>query len=140
MVSSIDRDPSFGTDRLTSALMEFSGGGQAIFNCSTQMVPYQRVQYFGTKGRIEIEIPFNAPKDRPTRIFIDETGELFVSGIVTEEFPTADQYTVQGDAFSRAILEDTEPPVPLEDAIANMNVIEAIFASASSNGWVTIER
>ena len=133
----IDRDPGFGTDRLTSALMDF-GSGHAIFTCSTQLIPYQRAQFFGTKGRIEIEIPFNAPKDRPTRIFIDETGELFGSGIVTEEFPTADQYTMQGDAFSRAILDDTEVPVPLEDAIANMKVIEGIFAAAKSGGWVEI--
>ncbi len=138
VVGLIDRDPNFGTDRLTSAMLDFAGG-QAIFTCSTQMVPYQRVQFFGTKGRIEIQIPFNAPTDRPTRIFIDETGELFGSGIVTEEFPTADQYTMQGDAFSRAILEDTEVPVPLEDAIANMKVIEGIFESAKTSGWVAIQ-
>jgi predicted dehydrogenase len=133
----IERDPQMGTDRLTSALLDFDGG-QATFVCSTQMVPYQRVHFFGTKGRIEIEIPFNAPPDRPTRIFIDETGELFGSGIVTEEFPTADQYTMQGDAFSRAILDNTEVPVPLEDAIANMAVIEAIFRAAASGSWVAL--
>ena len=102
------------------------------------MVPYQRVHFLGTKGRIEIEIPFNAPKDRPTRIFIDETGDIFGSGIVTEEFPTADQYTIQGDAFSQAVLEGGEVPVPLEDAIANMAVIEAVFRSAETGGWVTL--
>jgi len=133
----IERDPQMGTDRLTSALLDFEGG-HATFTCSTQMVPYQRVHFFGTKGRIEIEIPFNAPKDRPTRIFIDETGELFGSGIVTEEFPTADQYTMQGDAFSRAILDNTEVPVPLEDAIANMAIIEAIFRAAASGSWVAL--
>jgi predicted dehydrogenase len=134
VVASIDRDPAMQTDRLTSALMEFAGG-HAIFTCGTQLVPYQRVQFFGTKGRIEIEIPFNAPKDRPTRLFVDIGGDLTGSGITTETFPTSDQYTVQGDAFSRAILDDTEVPVPLEDAIANMAVIEAIFRSAQSANW-----
>lgn len=138
VVGLIERDPQMGTDRLTSALLEFDGG-HATFTCSTQMVPYQRVHFLGTKGRIEIEIPFNAPKDRPTRIFIDESGELFGSGIVTEEFPTADQYTMQGDAFSRAILDNTEVPVPLEDAIANMSVIEAIFRAAETSTWVAVE-
>lgn len=133
----IGRDPQMGTDRLTSGMLDFERG-QAIFTCSTQLVPYQRVQYFGTRGRIEMEIPFNAPKDRPTRIFIDETGELFGSGIVTEEFATADQYTMQGDAFSRAILDDTEVPVPLEDAIENMQVIEALFQSGERGGWVRL--
>jgi len=134
VIGLVDRDPSFKTDRLTSALLDFHDG-QAIFTCSTQLVPYQRVQFFGTKGRIEIEIPFNAPKDRPTRIFVDETGELFGSGIKTEVFPTADQYTMQGDAFSRAVLDDTEVPVSLEEAIANMAVMEAIFRSAETGSW-----
>lgn len=134
VVGLIERDPKMKIDRLTSAMLEFEGG-QAIFTCSTQLVPYQRVQFFGTTGRIEIEIPFNAPKDRPTRIFIDGTGELFGSGIQVEEFPTSDQYTMQGDAFSRAVLEGGEVPVPLEEAIANMAVIEAVFRSGGTGHW-----
>jgi predicted dehydrogenase len=134
VIGLIDRDPQFKTDRLTSAILDFETG-QAIFTCSTQLVPYQKAQFFGTTGRIEIEIPFNAPKDRPTRILIDETGELSGDGIKIEEFPTADQYTMQGDAFSRAVLEGGEVPVPLEEAIANMAVIEAIFRSGETNQW-----
>ena len=134
----IDRDPAvapeFQTDRLTSAMLDF-GDGHSIFTCSTQLVPYQRMHFFGTTGRIEIEIPFNAPPDRPTRIFIDNGQDVFGSGIVTETFSTTDQYTVQGDAFSRAVLENTEVPVPLEDAIENMAVIEAIFQSATTGQW-----
>ena len=134
VVGLIERDPQLKVDRLTSAMLDFDGG-QAIFTCSTQLVPHQRVQFFGTTGRIEMEIPFNAPKDRPTRIFIDETGELLGSGIKVEEFPIADQYTMQGDAFSRAVLEGGEVPVPLEEAIANVAVIEAIFRSGETGHW-----
>jgi predicted dehydrogenase len=137
VVGCFDRDPAMGTDRLTSAMLEFESGGQAIFNCSTQLVPYQRVHFFGTKGRIEIEIPFNAPKDRPTRIFVDG-GDLFGADRVTEEFPVCDQYTLQGDQFSKAILDDGEVPVPLEEAISNMKVIEAIFQSSETGKWVTL--
>jgi len=133
----IDRDPQLGTDRLTSALLEFPAG-HAIFTCSTQLVPYQRVNFYGTKGRVEIEIPFNAPPDRPTRIFVDDGGDLFGSGLSTETFPVVDQYTLQGDAFSRAVLDGTPPPVPLEEGIANMAVIGAIFDSAHSGHWKTI--
>ncbi len=137
VVGLIERDPKLGTDRLTSALLEFERG-HAIFTVSTQTVPYQRVHFVGTKGRIEIEIPFNAPPDRPTRLWVDENGDLAGSGIRTEEFPTADQYTMQGDAFSKAILEGGKVPVPLEQGIANMRVIEAIFRSAKAGGWVVI--
>jgi predicted dehydrogenase len=138
VVGLVERDPKMRIDRLTSAMLDFDGG-QAIFTCSTQLVPYQKVLFFGTRGRIEMEIPFNAPKDRPTRIFIDETGELFGSGIKVEEFPVADQYTLQGDAFSQAVLEGGEVPVPLEEAIKNMAVIEAVFKSGETGQWETPE-
>jgi predicted dehydrogenase len=139
VVARIDRDPQMRIDRLTSAILDFPAG-QSIFTCSTQLVPYQRVHFLGTRGRIELEIPFNAPIDRPTRLFIDDGGDLFGRSITTETFPICDQYTLQGDAFSRAVLENMEVPVPLEDAIKNMAVIEAIFRSASSGQWESPQR
>ncbi len=139
VVAKIDRDPQMHTDRLTSAILDFPAG-QSIFTCSTQLVPYQRIHFLGTRGRIELEIPFNAPLDRPTRLFIDDGGDLFGKNISTETFPTCDQYTLQGDAFSKAVLENTEVPVSLEDAIKNMAVIEAIFRSANSGQWESPQR
>lgn len=118
VVGSMERDPDFGTDRLTSAILDFPSG-HCVFTCSTQLVPYQRVQVLGTKGRVEVEIPFNAPPDRPTRIFIDNR---------VEEFAICDQYTIQGDLFSRAVREGGEVPTPLEDSLGNMAVIEKLFA------------
>ena len=115
----LDRDPDFKTDRLASVILQFPQG-QASFTCSTQLVPYQKMHLFGTTGRIEVEIPFNAPPDKPTRIFVNDE---------VEEFPVCDQYTIQGELFSRAILENTEVPVPLEDALKNMAVIEKILAT-----------
>jgi predicted dehydrogenase len=136
VVASIDRDPKMKTDRLSSAVMEFPSG-QAIFTCSTQLAPYQRLQFFGARGRIEIEVPVNAPNDRPTRIFIDTGSDLFGGGITTETFPVCDQYTIQGDAFSRAVLDGGEVPVPIEDAIKNMAVLDALFRSGKSGQWET---
>ena len=130
----VERDPEFKTDRLASAILEFPSG-QAVFTCSTQMVAYQRMQFLGTTGRIEMEIPFNAPNDRATRIFIDDGRDVFGGGVRTETIPVCDQYTLQGDAFSQAIREGREVPVPLEDAIANMAVIEAVFRSSESGKW-----
>jgi len=134
VVGLIDRDPEMQTDRLTSAILDFPGG-QSIFTCSTQLVPYQRIQFFGTRGRIELEIPFNAPPDRPTRLLVDEGGDLFGADLKIETFPVMDQYTLQGDAFSKAVQENKEVPVPLEDAIQNMAVIDAVFQSAKSGLW-----
>src|SRR5579884_2932677 len=109
----VDRDPEMGTDRLSSALLDF-GSGHALFTCSTQLVPFQRFQVLGTKARIEVEIPFNIPPDRPSRIFIDDGSQLGGLSARVEEFPTCDQYTTQGDAFSKAIQDDGEVPVPLD--------------------------
>lgn len=136
VVATLDRDPEMGVDRLASAILEFPGG-HSIFTCSTQLIPYQRIHFLGTHGRIELEVPFNAPPDRPTRLFVDSTGDLSGSGIATETFPIADQYTMQGDAFAKAVREDADVPVSLEDSIGNMSVIEAIFKSAQTSQWAT---
>jgi predicted dehydrogenase len=126
----VEYDPHFNTDRLASSILDF-GRGTSTFTCSTQLVPYQRVNIFGTAGRIEIEIPFNAPSDRPCRIWYEHGTE-----IEEIQFPVCDQYTLQGDQFSLAILNNTSVPTPIEDAVANMKVIEAVFRSAKSGTWV----
>lgn len=133
-----ERDPEFGVDRLTSAILEFPSG-QSVFTCSTQLVYYQRMHFLGTKGRIEIEIPFNAPTDRPCRLFVDDGSDLFGSGLETIEIPASDQYALQADRFSEALRTGADQPVPLEDAVANMAVIEAVFRAAASGGWETPE-
>jgi predicted dehydrogenase len=130
----VDRDPTMHTDRLASAILDYSPG-QAIFTVSTQLVPFQRMQILGTKARVDMEIPYNIPTDRPSRIFVDDGKQLAGLGARTEEFATQDQYMLQGEAFSRAILDNTEVPVTLEDAKLNMRVIEAVLRSGETGKW-----
>jgi predicted dehydrogenase len=132
VIGCLEYDPDFGTDRLASGVLDF-GRGTATFTCSTQLTPYQRVNIFGTGGRVEIEIPFNAPPDRPCRMW-------YQRGVENEEivFDTCDQYTIESDLMSEAILNDTPVPTPLEDAVANMAVIEAIFRSGRAGAWVGV--
>lgn len=127
-------DSEFQTDVVTSAILDFPSG-QSVFTCGTQVVPYQRVQVFGTEGRIEIEIPFNAPPDRPCRVFIDDGSGIPTGRVEVIEIDLCDQYTIQGDTFSRAVREGTELPVKLEDSIQNMAVIEALFRSGKTGKW-----
>ncbi len=126
----IDRDPVMKTDRLTSGILDFSEGITSLFTCSTQLMPFQRTQIFGTSGRIEIEIPVNAPPNQPVKIWLSTTEK-------TEEivFPAVDQYTVQAEEFAKAILNDTTVPTNFEDAINNMKAIDAIIESAENNQW-----
>jgi len=125
----VEFDPTLQTDRLASGILNF-GNGISTFTCSTQLVPYQRVNILGTTGRIEIEIPFNAPPDQSTRIWIDSK-----NGREEVSFAPIDQYTIQGDLFSKAILNDANVPTELEDAVHNMKVIEAIFESSEQAVW-----
>ena len=127
-------DPDFKTDRLASAILDFPSG-QASFVCSTQLVPYQRLQAFGTKGRLEVVIPWNALPDCASRLIVDIGGDLSGSGQRVEETEVCDQYTIQGDAFSRAILEDGPVPVPLEESLPNTAVIEAVLRSGRTGKW-----
>jgi predicted dehydrogenase len=120
----IERDAT-GTDILTSAVLDFPNG-HSTFTCSTRLAPYQRMIFTGTEGRIEVLIPFNAPNDQPTQILVNDE---------TIEFPICDQYEIQGTLFSRAIRENGEQPIPLEDAINNMAVIDAVFRSATTSQW-----
>lgn len=137
VVGTVEYDPSFKTDRIASGILEFdaspnaASGGTSTFTCSTQLVPYQRVNIYGTTGRVEIEIPFNAPSDKPCKMWHQ-------SGAQIEEISldVCDQYTIQGDLFAQAILNDTDVPTPITDAVDNMKVIEAVRASGEQNAWV----
>lgn len=131
-LSLVERDPNFGTDRFSSAILDFASG-RATLTCATQMNRFQWINIIGTTGRISLDIPYTAWPDKPCHLWIQR--DLEVEEIVCEP---VDQYTLQGDAFSRAILEDTDVTTPIEDAVLNMKVIEAIFKSQESETWATV--
>jgi predicted dehydrogenase len=132
VIGTVERDPKFRTDRVMGGLAEFGKGRHLSFSISTQLAPYQRVQILGSKGRIEIEIPFNAPPDKPNRIF--------VQGMEMNEgkwisFPIIDQYMLQAEAFGRAIRKQEKQVWGVDDAIQNMKIIDAYFRSEKSRKW-----
>lgn len=126
----VEYDPVFKIDRLTSGILDF-GTGTSTFTCGTQLMSYQRVNIFGTEGRIEIEIPFNAPPDKPCKIWFQRESET-----ETIEFDICNQYTIQGDLFAQAILNNSEVPTPIQDAVDNMKILENILLSARTKVWI----
>jgi len=134
VLGTIDNDPEFQTDRVVSGILAF-GGGTSQFTCSTQLSAYQRVIILGTTGRIEIEVPFNPPPEKRARLWHQRGGQ-------TDEiqFPVCNQYTIQADLFSLAVMNNSPVPTPLPDALANMKVIDALRASSSAKTWVDIEK
>jgi predicted dehydrogenase len=138
VAATIDRDPDFGTDRTTSGLLDFGADRHLTFAVSTQSSPYQRVQLIGTKGRIEIEIPFNAPPERGCRYWIDDGSTLDGASARMVQLDPADQYQLQAEAFSQAVRNDQPSSAGLDEAAAQMRVIDAVFAAASSGHVVDL--
>ncbi len=134
-IALVDRDPVFGTDRLTSALLAFPEGRQLAFTCSTQLSLTQKVTVLGTRGRLEVPVPFNAPADEPTMLVFDDGRDLAGGGREDIPIPPVDQYREQVDAFAEAILFGKPLETELDDAIANMKAIDALFRSAASGRW-----
>lgn len=138
VVSLVERDPNFKTDRLAGALADFGNGRQLVFTCSTQLVPFQTVQALGTKGRLEIIIPFNAPQGQATTILIDDGSAIDRSSARRESLPASDQYTEQAENFALAVLGQKSLPYGIEDSIQNMRILDALFQSERSGAWVAL--
>jgi predicted dehydrogenase len=138
VVALVDRDPDFGTDRIVSALLDFGHGRRLDFTVSTQTVPYQRVNVCGERRRIEVRIPFNAPLGGPTDILLDDGKALDGSAIQVQTLPACNMYGLQGDIFSRVVRGELPLPYGIDDAERNMRVIDALFASEKSGGWVSV--
>ena len=121
-----------GVDILTTGLLEFENG-LASFGCSIRTEPDQRVDVYGSDGRISIGIPFNIPPDRPTQVFVTKGGDPPVAPATeTLTFETKDPYAAEAERFAEAVLDGLPTPVPPSDAVANLRVIERLFASADA--------
>jgi len=133
----VSRDTRFGTDTTSSGLLDFGGGRQLAFTVATQAARYQRIQLVGTQGRLEIEIPFNAPQDAPCHYVVDDASALDASGCRVVTLPVADQYQLQAEAFSRAVREEAPDAAGLDDAVMNLRILDALFASERSGRFET---
>ncbi|WDR04576.1 Gfo/Idh/MocA family oxidoreductase [Devosia rhodophyticola] len=138
VVALVDRDPTFKTDRHASVIADFGQGKALNFICSTQSAGHQRVQVLGSKAKLEIIIPFNAPADERSAITIDVGGPFDGSLARREILPACDQYTEQAEAFSLAVLGNKTLPWGIDDAIANMRVLDAVVASEKAGGWAEV--
>jgi predicted dehydrogenase len=131
----IDRDPEFKTDRTTSAILDYGEGRQLTFTVSTQTVPYQRVNIFGTKARLEVEIPFNAPLGGAMRLWMDDGKKLGDASAKAIKIEKADQYQLEGEYFSRVVRGKEPLAYGIDDAIMQARILDAVFRSAKSGKW-----
>jgi predicted dehydrogenase len=138
VVALVDRDPGFGTDRLASVIADFGEGRQLSFVCGTQSSGRQSVEAIGDKGSLEIVIPYNAPLGEKSAILVGSGGPIDRSLYRREILPAIDQYTAQAEAFALAVLGEQPNAYGVEDAVAQMRVIDAIFRSEKSGGWEAV--
>jgi predicted dehydrogenase len=134
-IALVDRDPAMRIDRLAGGVLAFPGGAQLVFQSATQLALFQRMTILGTAGRIEVAVPFTPPKDHACRIVIDDGRSLDGSSAVHEDFPAVDQYMLQCDTAAAVFSGEAEQEFPIEDAIANMRVIDALYRSGESGTW-----
>jgi predicted dehydrogenase len=137
VIALVDRDPALGVDRVTSGMLAFPGGGQLTFTSALQLASYQRVVVLGSAGRIEIQVPFTPQKDHACRLVIDTGKAQDGSSAEVETFAAVDQYALQCDAAAEVFQGKATQEFPIEDAIANMRVIDALYRSAASGKWET---
>ena len=129
VMSLMERDPAFTTDRLSSGILDF-GGGRSLFTVGTQTFPYQRVDIIGTGGSIHVHLPFNTYPDVPAKMtVVTGLGERVLT------FDSVDQYGFEMDAFSQAVRNGRPAPVPVSDAVGNAVVLDALFRSETSGEW-----
>ena len=138
VVAVLDRDPEMKIDRLSSAIVTFGEGARLVFTCSTQLVPSQSVDIYGTKQKLRVEVPFNQDPMRPSRLLIDDGSALKGGPETVEEVPPANQYMLQAEAFGDAVSGAVPLAFPIEDAVANMRVIDALLRSGETGAWETI--
>ncbi len=129
----VERDRDFGTDRLSSAILDF-GASRATFNVGTRLFPVQRVDVVGDKGALAIILPFNAYPDVPLSLEVSTS-----LGTRTVVAGPTDQYAAMFSAFGRALRSGAPAPTPIEDGIANMAVIDSLFRSEKSGTWASVE-
>jgi predicted dehydrogenase len=137
-IALIERDPQFKTDRLTSAIIDFGGGQRLDFTVSTQLVLHQRVDIVGTKGRIEVPIPFNAPPRKAMKLWLDKGQTLGMTSAKAIAIKPCDQYQLQGEAFSRAVRGIEPLAYGIEDSIKQMRVLDALFKSGETGRWEAV--
>lgn len=137
VLADIERDPVSGVDTFVAFQLAFPAG-QAIGVCGTRMVRHQQVQIVGTRGRLDVEIPFSAPPDRPARLVIDDGRGPSGADVSVLEVPPCNQYTIQGDRFAEAAYDGAPCAFPLEESVRNMRVIDALFRSGAARAWETV--
>jgi predicted dehydrogenase len=139
VIATIDRDPVMKIDRLSTAILDY-GGAHATITVSTQAGPagrgtHQLLSVLGSTGWLRMDFPLAQAVPLECHILIGDATSIGGFETTSITFEPVNQYTLQGERFSRYLLGDDVPVWPIETAAATMKVIAGLFTSASTGQW-----
>jgi predicted dehydrogenase len=136
VIAQMERESDAGVDVKTSAFLRFPRG-HAIFTCGLRLAPQQRAQILGSKGHIDVMHAWNPAPDQPAALVLETSAHLEAPTAELIELPVVNQYTILAQLFAREAATGGPGPIPLEDSVKNMAVLDALRRSASSGRWET---
>ena len=137
-----DIDPDFGVDRLTSIILEFPAG-QATILLSTQAGPstggsHQHFGVIAEHGWARMDFPYAHSVPSPCHLFVGNAKSIGQKHAREIAFAAVNQYALQGERFSRLVRGENVPAFPIELAIANMRVLDALRRSRDSKTFENV--
>ncbi|HEU4742950.1 MAG TPA: Gfo/Idh/MocA family oxidoreductase [Meiothermus sp.] len=128
-----------GADHSFVGVLDFGEGLRAVFDCSFAQPFRQRVELVGDRGTLVIPeawVPGRRGSGGPTRHGLDAP-HLVVNG-QEEAQPAADQYQLMVEHFVRAARGQEPLRYPAEEAVRQMRVLDALYASARAGRTVRL--
>ncbi|MCK1756718.1 Gfo/Idh/MocA family oxidoreductase [Bradyrhizobium sp. 137] len=114
-------------DDTTDAQLEFAGGSTGYLSTVTATARNWRLQVFGTAGWAEMQ-----GYQQLTVATVGQDAE-------TTQFDAVDMERAELEAFAKSVFDRTEYPVPLDDVVRGIGVLEAVFKSVREDRFVTVE-
>ena len=111
-----------GYDLRLSALLKYPCGVIASLNCGFNAHSRSNAEIVGTKGVLEIPVPY-----------FDNPGSLILTqGDQRQEIPVekSDRYRAEIEDFADAVANNREPMFKLSETLRNMEILDRIFAAA----------
>jgi predicted dehydrogenase len=141
-VAAIDRDPDFGIDRLSTALLDY-GDCHASFTVGSQTGPsawatHQQFSVLATNGWLRCDFPFAHGRPTACHVFVGDEKSHGAFETSSYRFEPVNQYALQVERFSRCLRGEPVPSWPIDDALLTLRVIEALFASAKRGQWQAV--
>jgi predicted dehydrogenase len=142
VVAALERDPAFGIDRLSSALLDY-GDAHAAFTVATQAGSsawgsHQQLSILCAQGWLRLEFPYSQVRPTECRVEIGDATSVGAFPTSTLSFAAINQFALQAERFSRLVRGEAVRAWPIEEARDTLRTIEGLFESARTGAWQSL--